>query len=254
MQIESLQVRRIEEDTKVSKRTIIALILILICIPATIAFGVFVLADRSDVGDRSYYITSLIVIVLSIIPFLLIFEDRKPQAREVVIISVLITIAVIGRAAFFMLPQFKPIVAIVIIAAVSLGPETGFIIGSLTAFISNFLFGQGPWTPWQMFALGIIGFIAGVLFNKGILKKKLLPLCIFGALSSFLIYGVLLDTGSLLMFTSEFSVKAWIASLVAGFTFNAILAVATVFFLIVLSGVFIEKLDRVKKKYGILQV
>jgi hypothetical protein len=83
-----------------------------------------------------------------------------------VIIAVLCGIAVAGRAAFFMLPQFKPVVAIVIIAGASLGAESGFIVGALSGFVSNFIFGQGPWTPWQMFAFGMIGFIAGLLFCK----------------------------------------------------------------------------------------
>ena len=86
----------------------------------------------------------------------MIFEDRKPQAREVLLIAVMAAIAVVGRMAFFMLPQFKPVTAIVIITGISLGAEAGFLTGAVAGFVSNFFFGQGPWTPWQMFAFGII--------------------------------------------------------------------------------------------------
>ena len=91
------------------------------------------------------------------LPFFLVFENRRPQAREVVVIAVMAALAVAGRAAFFMLPQFKPTAAIVIIAGVGLGAEAGFLTGALAGFVSNFFFGQGPWTPWQMFAFGIPG-------------------------------------------------------------------------------------------------
>lgn len=139
------------------------------------------------------------------IPFAMVFENRKPQARELIVIAVLAAIAVAGRAAFFMLPQFKPVVAIVIIAGVSLGAEAGFLVGAVAGFVSNFFFGQGPWTPWQMFCFGIIGFLAGIFFKKGLLKKNKLSLCIFGGLATFFVYGGIINIGSLMMFTSEFS-------------------------------------------------
>src|SRR5690606_36232146 len=141
---------------------------------------------------------------------------RAPQARELIVIAVLAAIAVAGRSAFFMLPQFKPVVAIVIIAGVCLGAEAGFFVGVLTGFVSNFFFGQGPWTPWQMFCFGIIGFIAGLLFEKGLLKKTRLSLCIFGGLSTFFIYGGIINLGSLFMFTAEFSWKALLATYISG--------------------------------------
>lgn len=96
----------------------------------------------------------------------LVFEGRHPKARELVIISVLCAIAVAGRLAFTMLPQFKPVVAIVIISGVAFGGESGFLVGAVSMLVSNLMFGQGPWTPWQMFAAGIIGFIGGILFKK----------------------------------------------------------------------------------------
>lgn len=150
-----------DDKRKLKKRTIAAAILILGLIPLTILFGVYFL------NDRKYFIISFLIICYAMIPFFLTFERRKPQARELIIIAVLIAIAVAGRAAFFMLPQFKPVIAIVVIAAICFGAETGFLVGAMTGFVSNFFFGQGPWTPWQMFCFGIIGFLAGILFQKG---------------------------------------------------------------------------------------
>lgn len=70
------------------------------------------------------------------------------------------------------LPNFKPCSAIIIITAVAFGPEAGFLTGALTAFVSNFIFGQGPWTPWQMFTWGLVGFLAGILQNAGVFKGR----------------------------------------------------------------------------------
>ncbi len=239
--------RRIKKDAHLPHRTIFAALLILIAIPLVIFLGIVVW------DDRKYYIVSLMIIFLSMLPFAFKFENRKPQAREIVILSVMVAIGVAGRAAFYMLPQFKPVVAIVIITAVAFGGEAGFITGASIGFISNFFFGQGPWTPWQMFGFGIIGFLAGVLFSKGILKAKPLPLCIYGGLSTLIIYGLLLDSASLFMFSSTITWQALLAMFSTGLVFNIIHAAATVIFLFLLSGPLLQKLERVKKKFGIME-
>ncbi len=232
---------------KISKRTKVSGLLILIVIPLTILFGIFFL------NDRKYYVISLLIIIYTMIPFFMVFENRKPKIRELIIIAVLSAIGVAGRAAFFMLPQFKPVVAIVIISGVCFGGEVGFLVGAMTGFVSNFFFGQGPWTPWQMFCFGIIGFLAGVLFQKGKLKKKKISLCIFGGLSTFFIYGGIINIGSLLMFSSKFTIKGLIATYISGIPFDLVHSIATVFFLFILSQPMIEKLDRIKIKYGFIE-
>ncbi|MEG2639139.1 MAG: hypothetical protein RR992_06475, partial [Clostridiales bacterium] len=126
---------------RIKKRLLMVALLTCVVIPATIAFGMLFLEDRR------YYVISLLIIFETMIPFFMVFENRKPQARELILIAVIAAIAVAGRAAFFMVPQFKPVVAIVIIAGVCLGAETGFLVGALTALVSNFFVGQGPFTP-----------------------------------------------------------------------------------------------------------
>ncbi|MGN9134504.1 ECF transporter S component [Clostridium sp. HCP1S3_B4] len=242
-----MNITKKKKKNKIGKRTKISSMLILIAIPLTILFGVFFL------NDRKYYFISILILIYTMIPFFMIFEDRKPQGRELIVIAVLSAIAVAGRGAFYMLPQFKPVVAIVIIAGVCFGAESGFLVGAMSGFVSNFFFGQGPWTPWQMFCFGIIGFIAGILFKKGRLKKNKLQLCIYGGLSTFFIYGGIINIGSLLMFTSHFSFKALMATYASGIPFDLVHAVATVFFLFIISNPMIEKLDRIKIKYGFIE-
>ena len=241
-----MDITKKKKESLIGKRTKVSAMLILIAIPITILFGVFFL------NDRKYYFISILILIYTMIPFFMIFEDRKPQGRELIVIAVLSAIAVAGRGAFYMLPQFKPVVAIVIIAGVCFGAESGFLVGAMSGFVSNFFFGQGPWTPWQMFCFGIIGFIAGILFKKGRLKKNKLQLCIYGGLSTFFIYGGIINIGSLLMFTSHFSFKAIMATYASGIPFDLVHAAATVFFLFIMSKPMIEKLDRIKIKYGFI--
>lgn len=241
--------RTLAKDSKLSKRTFVAMFIILLAIPFTIYLAVFHGNQREN-----YYATSLIIVIETMIPFFMVFEDRDPQARELVVISVLAAIAVAGRGAFFMLPQFKPVAAIVIIAGVCFGGEAGFLVGAVSGIVSNFFFGQGPWTPWQMFGFGIIGFIAGLLFKKGMLKKKKLSLCIYGGISTFFIYGFLLDTASIFMFSEKNITKAGAISVyISGIPFNIVHGISTIFFLFILSKPMIEKLDRIKVKYGLIE-
>ena len=232
---------------KISKRTKIATLLILFLIPLTIFIGIYYL------GDKKYYFISLLIILETMIPFGFAFENRKPKARELVIISALCAIGVAGRTAFFMLPQFKPVAAIVIISGVAFGGETGFLVGAITAFVSNFFFGQGPWTPWQMFSFGIIGFLAGIMFQKGILRKTKTDMCVFGFLATFVIYGGIMNPASVIMWQSNININMVLSSYVMGMPFDFIHAVSTVFFLFFAAEPMLEKLERIKIKYGLIE-
>ena len=243
--IEVIQVPK--SDRKLTKRTLLGAFLILLLIPLTIYIGIFFL------GDRKYYFISLLIILETMIPFCMVFEWGKPKARELIVISVLCAIAVAGRAAFFMLPQFKPVVALVIISGVAFGGETGFLVGAVTGFVSNFFSGHGPWTPWQMFAFGIIGFIAGILFKKGFLRKTKASLCIYGFLATFVIYGGIMNPASVIMWQNKITWEMIAYSYIMGMPFDLIHALGTAFFLWFISEPMIDKLERIKVKYGLVE-
>jgi energy-coupling factor transport system ATP-binding protein len=232
---------------RLSKRTIAAAVMILLLIPVTIFVGVYY------IGDKKYYFIALLILLETMLPFALIFEGRKPQARELVVIAVLCALGVASRAAFFMLPEFKPIVALVIIAGVALGGETGFLVGAMTMLVSNVMFGQGPWTPWQMFAMGIVGFLAGVLFRKGLLRRSRISLCVYGTLASVVIYGGIMNPASALMWAHELNWKILLTYYISGFPVDLVRAAATVFFLWFAAEPMLEKLDRIKVKYGLIE-
>ena len=237
----------INSDYRPTGRISAGAFLSLIAILLTIYFGVYFL------GDRKYYFISLLIILEAMIPFFAVFEGKKPQAREIVVISALCALAVAGRAAFYMLPEFKPVAAIVIISGVCFGGEAGFLVGAVSAFVSNFFFGQGAWTPWQMFSFGIIGFLSGVLFRKGFLRNTKLSLCIFGFVSVFVIYGGIMNASYVIQSQSGLTRDMFLAAYLSGAPFDFIHSASTAFFLWFISEEMIEKLERIKIKYGLIK-
>ncbi|MBQ3573701.1 MAG: ATP-binding cassette domain-containing protein [Clostridia bacterium] len=229
---------------KIDKRTSFAFLMLLLAIPLTIFMG------PRFFGSRRYYLTSILVLLEASLPFILSFERKHPGAREIVIISVLCAITVAGRAAFYMLPSIKPTLALIIISGIAFGGESGFLVGAISGFVSNFFFGQGPWTPWQMFALGIIGFICGVLFNKKALVRNRLLITALGAILAFALYGGIMNAASVIMYQAHPTAEMFAASYIAGFPFDLLHAGGTAIFLYFGAPPMLEKLDRIKLKYG----
>jgi len=220
-----------------------------ICLGAAAAAAVLLICLFS--GGRAAYIASLALLAIAALPFFLRFERRGARARELALISLLAALAVAGRAAFFMLPQFKPSAAIVILAGVFLGRDAGALTGMLTALVSNFLFGQGPWTPWQMLAFGLIGFFAGIIFRG---RRPSRPaICLYGGAAVLFLYGVIMDVSSALTLQRGYGGGVVIASLIAGFWFNLTHAAATVLFLRLLAKPMERKLARMHEKYGFFE-
>ena len=230
-----------------SGRTKLASVLSLLLVPLTIFIGIVYF------GKKSYGVVSILVLLECMAPFALIFEGRKPKARELVLIAALCALAVAGRAALFMLPGFKPVAALVILSGVAFGGETGFLVGAMSMLTSNVLFGQGPWTPFQMFAMGLLGFLAGVSFQKGLLRAGRAPLAVFGAISVVLIYGGIMNPASAILYQPNLSLSVLKAYYLTGFPFDLVHAAATALFLWFGAEPMLEKLERVKRKYGLTE-
>jgi len=142
------------------KRTKASSLIIFILIPATIATGCIFL------NNERYMVISLALLVYTMVPFFMVFEKRKPKAREIVLIAMMAAITVCAQLFFHMVLPLQIGTALIIISGIALGPEAGFLIGATARFICNFYMGQGPWTPWQMFCWGLLGFLAGLAFNR----------------------------------------------------------------------------------------
>ena len=144
----------------------------------------------------------------------------------------------------------KPICAVIIITAACFGAQTGFVAGAVSMFASNFIFGQGVFTPFQMLALGAVGFAAGVIFSNKRLRESRLALSLIGGALCFVIYGLIVDISSVLMMATSFSIKQILAIYASGVPFNASFAATTAIVLALVGKPFIEKLERLKIKYG----
>ena len=223
-------------------KRIFSLICVILCLAGIIAWQIFS-------GDTSYYLVSVLVLVISMLPFFFSFERKKQNAREVALIASLIAIAVVSRAVFYLIPQVKPIAAVVIVSGVCLGAERGYIVGAFSAFVSNFIFGQGAWTPFQMVALGVVGLAAGLIFSK--CKANKITLALTGVLLVFVFYGVIVDTCSVIMMTTQFNLQSVLAVYLAGVPFNLMFAVTTGVFLFAFGEAFIKKINRLCTKYGV---
>ncbi|WP_286732052.1 ECF transporter S component [Intestinimonas sp. UBA1698] len=235
------------ERRRLPKRTVAAAVMILLLIPVTLFVGLFYL------DNKKYYFISLLILLECMAPFFLLFEGRKPQARELVVIAVLCAVAVAGRAALFMLPQCKPVMALTILAGVAFGGEAGFLVGAMTMLLSNLLFAQGPWTPYQMFAMGIIGFLAGLLFRRGLLRRSRVSLAVFGALSAIVVYGGIMNPVSALLWSQALNGAVLLTYYLSGFPMDLIQAIATFLFLWFAAEPMLEKLERIKVKYGLME-
>ena len=144
------------------KRLALTALLIVLVIPALIALTVFL-------GSKRLYMPlSILILVMVMAPFFMIFERRKPRAREVVLIAMMSALTVASHTFFHIAFPVQIGTAMVIISGISLGPEAGFLIGAMSRFVCNFYMGQGAWTPWQMFCWGLLGFLAGLAFNREI--------------------------------------------------------------------------------------
>ncbi|MDY4582001.1 MAG: ECF transporter S component [Candidatus Faecousia sp.] len=220
---------------------------ILVCavlIPATLFLG-------THLKGRWYYLTCTLVIIETMLPFFMAFETRKPQARELVTIAVMCALSVASRVVV-LIPNFKPMTAIIMLTGIALGPEAGFLTGAVSAFASNFFFSQGPWTPWQMMGYGFGGFLAGILFFGKKRNHSPAMLAVFGFLTIQLVVGPLLDCCTVFTTESKLSWKFAAAVFAAGVPYNFKHALACAVTMLLFSRPLLEKLERLIVKYGMM--
>jgi energy-coupling factor transport system substrate-specific component len=111
----------------------------------------------------SWQLAAFAVLALALTVGFAWFERTRPDARIVALVATLAALAIVGRIAFAAVPNVKPSTDIVLVAGYALGGAPGFVVGAITGLVSNFFFGQGPWTPWQMAAWGVTGVLGAVL-------------------------------------------------------------------------------------------
>lgn len=230
----------------VNKKNIITILVIFVLMPATLVVSWYF-------GNRKYYLSSVLIMIYAMIPFFAGFERRRPEARDIVTLAVMSAIAAASRVAFMPLPHFKPLVGITMISGMAFGPQAGFLTGAISGLVSNFVFGQGPWTPWQMFAYGIAGFIGAWFFRIGIFNvNRRFRTAIISFLVVLCIIGPILDTCAVFTMAGEIDMKILPTIYMSGVPVNAVHGIATALTLFFLGKPMMEKLDRIKVKYGMM--
>lgn len=195
-------------------------------------------------GGRAYVACASVCAALAVLVFISGFEQKRIGSRRLILISVFVALSVVGR----FLPLFKPVTALTMLAGIYLGRESGFAAGAFSALISDFYFGFGPWTPFQMLAWGVIGYFAGAASDK---LRKSVPLQVIYGVAAGIVFSVIMDTWATLDFTGGFRIDDYLGALVSSLSFTALYAISNAAFILILSKPFGEKLTRIKIKYGV---
>ncbi|MBO6231546.1 MAG: ECF transporter S component [Ruminiclostridium sp.] len=204
----------------------------------------FTLIGTVVFDSGKHLVISLGVTAMTLLVFVSGYEKKKTGTRRMVIASVMIALCVLGR----FIPIFKPITALTIITGMYLGGETGFLVGALSAVISNIFAGQGPWTAFQMLAWGLIGLIAGTASVP--LKRHRWLLLTYGAVTG-IAYSFIMDIWTTLWYSGGFDASVYLSALVTAIPYTVSYAVSNFIFLLFLAKPFGEKLERLHIKYGI---
>lgn len=240
---------------------------VLLCV-AFVAIPALILLGVVAFNDRMYLWISICIAVLACLPFFISFELRYGSGKKsgtapecaaseaqsgrgttrLIILASMTALSVLGRFIFAPLPFFKPVTAIVVITGMYLGAESGFLCGAMSAILSNIMFGQGPWTPFQMFTWGIIGLFAGLM--AGILKRNRIILSVFGVLAGVL-FSFTMDIWTVLWWDGKFSFSRYLTALASAAGVTAVYAVSNVIFLWLLARPLGSKLERIIVKYGV---
>ncbi len=221
-----------------------------------------VLVAAGLVGFSQTALLSFAVVIAALAVFFASYETGSTRLHEIMPTVVLAALAAAGRIVFAALPSIKPVSAIAIIAGVVLGRRSGFMTGALAALVSNFFFGQGPWTPWQMYAWGLVGYGAGALAQlwrraggsrtsrdgKAHGRFAMLGLCAYGFVAS-IAYGWILNAWSILGFLHAHLGFEVLAVYAASLPFDVAHGISTVVFLLVLYAPWRRKLNRVIRRY-----
>lgn len=200
-------------------------------------------------ASKNYLLFSFGFLIVTLGIYFWRFEKAHHNSREVVFIAIICALAVVGRIIFAALPAVKPELFILIMGAIVSGPETGFLMGTIIALTSNMYFGQGVWTPWQMFGLGVIGLVSGLMMNKNVPTWLLV---VWGFASGFLL-GWIMDIYYIIGFVNPITVKSIVASVVASFYFDFVHALFTGVLLLVVGKRWIKLFNNYKKKYDLFR-
>jgi energy-coupling factor transport system substrate-specific component len=175
------------------------------------------------------------------------YERAQPSSKVLALVATLAALAAAGRVAFAPLPNVKPTTDIVLLSGYVLGGAPGFAVGAIGALASNLIFGQGPWTPWQMTAWGLVGVIGAGWARLTGRRLPRLPTAALCALCG-LLYGAFTNLSVLTVAGGTPSLSQWAAVESAGLPFDIAHAVGNVAFFLAFGPAFVRVLQRFRAR------
>lgn len=199
-------------------------------------------------GSEKFSLIVTVFVILILIANYFYFEKSSMGTKEIAVIATLSTFAAVSRAAFVAFPNIKPTTFLVALSGLVFGSYEGFLIGSTAGFISNIFLGQGPWTPWQMFAWGLVGAISGLIGKgKRPSAEKFSMICFF--------YGFMFDwimnLWHVIGFIRPLNIKTIAIAYATGLTFDIMHAASSFIFCIIFYDSFYKVLNRFKKRLNV---
>jgi energy-coupling factor transport system substrate-specific component len=202
-----------------------------------------------NAGPFNWGLVATIFVGLSVLGFWCEFERTAKGAKEIALVSMLGTISALSRLPFAAMLNFQPCTFFIICSGYVFGPVAGFMVASLTALISNFFLGHGPWTPYQMFTWGLVGITAGWLRKLNLSSKtSIIVLAIFGLFWGWL-YGIIINVWFWTSFIFPLTLKTYLYTLANSVIWDATHALANALFIIIFGAKVINILERFKKRF-----
>jgi len=220
----------------------------LIEVPCLVAVPATMLACAALDVDAAAGLTAAVA-ALAVVVLAAQVEATGPRLGQVMLVVVLGAVAAAGRIAFAAIPDVKPVSAVCIIAGATLGRRSGFATGAIAALASNAYFGQGLWTPWQMYAWGLIGYLSGALFSQQGDAPRWLML-VWGVASG-LLYGLILNGWYVVGYVRPLTWAGALSAFALGIPYDVLHGLATAAFLLVLWVPWRSAIRRAVVKHGL---
>ena len=198
----------------------------------------------------SWPLASFLILALVLAAGFAWYERSQPSSRTVAVVASLAALATLGRIAFAPLPSVKPTTDIVLIAGFVLGGPPGFAVGAVAAIASNIVFGQGPWTPWQMLAWGMVGLLGAALRRRRARPIPRLAMALICAAAGFA-YGLVLNFYTFVTFTGQHTLAQFLVIEGAAFPFDLAHAVGNFLFFLAFGPAFVRALQRFRARMDV---
>ncbi len=220
-------------------------------ITSLIILVLMILTLQKDIQNSFALLSTLGVLGILFLSYFY-FEKSMLGTKEIAVIATLSAFTALSRIAFAPIPNVKPVTFLVGLSGFVFGPYEGFLIGSTSAFLSNIFFGQGPWTPWQMFSWGLVGIISGIWGRKG-KRVRALKFSIICFIYGFM-FDWIMNFWYVLGFVKPITIQSVIMAYLSGLTFDILHGGGSFIFSIIFYDSFIDVLLRYKRRLDITYI